>query len=155
MKKITMATLFILFFTFCLFSQPEGIKQNEFIDIAIKYAKRVNQGTEAESEAPLKARDEIKLERIAADCNNTVYYIDWLVLDKLKSDEMDLYLVRYQGATFYIAVSSELGITLNPNRGLLYYGDKCRLVYFDDDGEYIDEYEIHHRACRFIFAKGW
>lgn len=155
MKKITMATLFILFFTFCLFSQTEDEKNREFLEIAIKYAKQVNQGTESESLEPLKAKDEIKLERIAADYNNTVYYIDWMVQDKLKTDELDLYLVRYQRATFYIAVSTELGIKLNPNYSLLYYGDRCRLIYVDNNGEYIDTDGIHHKACRFVFAKGW
>lgn len=158
MKKI-IATLLILLITAGLFALTEEEKRAAMLELAIKHAKLVNQGYESESVLKsLYPMDQIKLDSMEPAWDSTSWYqvrFDWKVIDTIKADQIELLLISYQGATFYIAVSDELGVTLNPDKHYLDYKEKCRLIYLDDNGLYYDDYGNIRKACRFMFAKGW
>lgn len=158
MKKI-IATLLFLLITAGLFALTEEEKRAAMFNIAINHAKRVNTGYESDSVLKdLYPFDQIKLDCLSPSWDSTSWYqvrIDWKVIDSVKGDQIELLLINYQGATFYIAVSDELGVTLNPDKYYLDYKDKCRLVFLDDNGIFYDEKGNTRKASRFMFAKGW
>lgn len=158
MKRI-IATLLILITTVGVFALTEEEKRIALFDLAIKYAKQVNTGYTSESTLKvLYPLDQIKITSMEPSWDSTSWYqvrTDWQVIDTIKGEQIELLLVSYKGAVFYIAVSDELGVILNPDKYYLDYKEKCRLVYLDDDGIYYDENGKTRKACRFMFAKGW